>query len=60
MADVLKIKLVKSLCGASKTQKATAQALGLNKVGHTVEQKDNPATRGMINKLSHLVSFEEA
>ncbi|MGI6545035.1 MAG: 50S ribosomal protein L30 [Fastidiosipilaceae bacterium] len=60
MAEVLKITLKKSLCGASQTQKATAQALGLSKIGKVVEQKDNPAIRGMIRKLSHLVTFEEA
>ena len=55
----LKITLVKSTIGAMKAQKATVEALGLRKIGQSVEQKDNPATRGMIQKVSHLVSVEE-
>lgn len=60
MADVLKITLKKSLSGASQSQKKTAQALGLKKIGTVVEHKDNAAIRGMVNKLSHLATCEEA
>ncbi|MDX1358354.1 MAG: 50S ribosomal protein L30 [Clostridia bacterium] len=55
----LKITLVKSTIGAMKAHKATIEALGLRKIGQTVEQKDNPAIRGMLQKVSHLVSVEE-
>ena len=54
----LKITLVKSLNRANKNQLATAEALGLGKIGQTIVQKDNPAIRGMIRKLSHLVTAE--
>lgn len=55
----LRITLKKSTIKAKQDQKATVAALGLRKVGQTVEQKDNPQIRGMIQKVSHLVSVEE-
>jgi len=55
----LKITLVKSPIGYNKRQKGTVAALGLKKVNQTVEHDDNPVIRGMINKVSHLVSIEE-
>ena len=55
----LKITLKKSTIGALKVHKATVEALGLRKIGQTVEQQDNPQIRGMIAKVSHLLSVEE-
>lgn len=55
----LKIKLVKSINRSLKNQKATVIALGLHKIGSSVEQLDNPQIRGMIKTVSHLVSVEE-
>ncbi len=55
----LKITLVKSTIKAREKQAATVRALGLKKIGSFVEQQDNPQTRGMIKKVSHLVSVEE-
>ena len=54
------IKLVKSLIGRKKDQIATAQSLGLRKVGDTTTQPDNAQTQGKINKLSHLIEVTEA
>lgn len=59
MAELLKITLVKSTIGAKPKQKSTMEALGLTKLNKTVEQKDNAAIRGMIDKVSHLVKVEE-
>lgn len=59
MANEIKITLVKSTIGAKPNQKKNIVALGLNKLNSTVIKKDNPATRGMINVVSHLVSVEE-
>lgn len=59
MSDKLKITLVKSTIGAKPKQKAIAKALGLTKMNKTVEQKDNPAIRGMIDKVAHLIKVEE-
>ena len=58
MATV-KIKLVKSLNGRIKKHIATAESLGLHKIGHTVVKQDNPAIRGMIFKVKHMVKVEE-
>lgn len=55
----LKITLKKSTIGALKVHKATVEALGLRKIGQTVEKQDNPQTRGMIAKVTHLLSVEE-
>ena len=55
----LRVTLVKSPIGYSKSQKATVRALGLRRMNHTVEHVDNPALRGMIFKVSHLVKVEE-
>lgn len=55
----LRVKWVKSSIGYSKDQKETIRALGLRKLQHTVEHEDNPAMRGMIRKVSHLVQVEE-
>lgn len=55
----LKITLVKSFNKAKEKQVATVKALGLRKIGSFVEQNDNPQIRGMINKVSHLVTVEE-
>ena len=55
----LKITLKKSLIGRKKDQIATAKALGLKKVNAVVEQNDNPQIRGMVNKISHMVTVEE-
>ncbi len=59
MADTLKITLVKSPIGAIPKQRATVEALGLHKVGQSVEQKNNNATKGQIQKIRHLVKVEE-
>jgi large subunit ribosomal protein L30 len=55
----LKITLKKSINKAKEKQVATVKALGLKKIGSFVEQNDNPQIRGMITKVSHLVSVEE-
>ena len=55
----LRVTLVKSTIGYSKRQKATVRALGLRRINHTVEHVDNPALRGMLFKVSHLIKVEE-
>ena len=56
----LKIKLVKSIIGAKKDQIATAESLGLKKIGNETIQPDNEQTRGKVNKIIHLVEVTEA
>lgn len=55
----LRIKWVRSAIGHPKDQKATIHALKLRKLQQTVEHEDNPAIRGMVRKVSHLVEVEE-
>ena len=55
----LKITLVRSPLGRKQNQIRTVEALGLKRIRHTVEKDDNPAIRGMINTVSHLVEVEE-
>jgi len=59
MANELKITLVKSTIGAIPKHRKTVQALGLRKLNRSTIKKDNPATRGMINQISHMVKVEE-
>lgn len=58
-SKTLKVTWVKSVIGYSARQKNTVRALGLRRLGQTVEHKDTPAIRGMIDKVSHLVAVEE-
>ena len=55
----LRVKYVKSAIGYPKDQKATIQSLGFRKLQQTVEHSDEPAIRGMIRKVAHLVQVEE-
>ena len=59
MTKKLAITLKRSLIGRKPNQRKTVQALGLRKRHQTVIQQDNPAIRGMINKVSHLVEVKE-
>ena len=58
-SKTLKITWVKSTIGYSSRQKNTVRALGLRRLRQTVEHKDTPAIRGMLEKVAHLVSVEE-
>jgi len=55
----IRVTLVRSPIGYSKDQKDTVLALGLRRMHQTVEHRDNPAVRGMIRKVVHLVQVEE-
>ena len=59
MADKLKVTLVKSTIGAIPKQRATVEALGLQKIGKTVELPNNDAVKGMVWHVRHLVKVEE-
>ncbi|CAG9610055.1 50S ribosomal protein L30 [Pseudoneobacillus rhizosphaerae] len=59
MANKLQITLTRSVIGRSQDQRDTVIALGLRKTNQTVEQQDNAAIRGMINKVAHLVTVKE-
>jgi large subunit ribosomal protein L30 len=56
----LKVTLVKSKYGRLKSHKACVAGLGLRKMHQTVTVVDTPENRGMINRVSYLLSVEEA
>lgn len=56
---MLRVKLVRSVIGNQQDQRATVRSLGLKKIHQVVEVPDTPVTRGMINKVTHLLSVEE-
>ncbi len=56
----LKVTLVKSRYGRLKSHKACVAGLGLRKIHQTVTVIDTPENRGMINRVSYLLSVEEA
>lgn len=55
----LSITLKKSSIGSSKKQRTTLRTLGFTKREQTLTQPDNPAIRGMINQVSHLLEVKE-
>lgn len=57
--ETVSIKLVKSLIGAKKDQIATANSLGLRKIGDVVSQPDNAATQGKVAKIIHLIEVSK-
>ncbi len=56
----LKVTLKKSTIGRLKTHRDCARGLGLRHTHHTVTVIDTPENRGMINKISYMLSVEEA
>lgn len=55
----LRITLVRSTIGKKPDHRATVRALGLTKIGKTVEHEDTPQIRGMINKVKYMLKVEE-
>lgn len=55
----IRVTWVRSAIGYTKDQKATVKALGFRRLHQTVEHKDTPALRGMLNKVIHLLKIEE-
>jgi large subunit ribosomal protein L30 len=54
----MKVTQVKSRNGANKIQLDTLRSLGLRRIGHTVEVKDNEQARGMVHRVRHLVRVD--
>ncbi len=55
----LKVTLVKSKFGRLKSHRACVRGLGLRRIRHSVTVVDTPENRGMINRISYLISVEE-
>ena len=60
MAKKIKVTKVKSAINRTQRQKRTLEALGLKKIGQVIEHEATSSVMGMVNKVSHLVSVEEA
>ncbi|MFT4872170.1 50S ribosomal protein L30 [Congregibacter sp.] len=56
---IIKVTQTKSTSGRLKNHRACVAGLGLRRIGHTVEVEDTPSVRGMINKVSYMLSVEE-
>lgn len=59
MSGILKVTLVKSMIGRPEKHRRVLRGMGLTKLNKTVELKDIPSVRGMINQVSHLVKVED-
>lgn len=59
MSSRVRVTLRKGLVGRPADQRGTVRALGLKRIGQTVEKEDRPEIRGMIFKVKHLVEVEE-
>lgn len=55
----LRITQIKSKIGYPEDQRATLRSLGLRKIRQQVIRPDNPAVRGMVHKIRHLITVEE-
>jgi len=58
-AKMLRVRQVRSVIGYNKKQAEVVRGLGLRRIGPTVEVIDHPATRGMVQKVRHLVEVVE-
>ena len=56
---MIKVTLTKSSNGRIKSHRACVAGLGLRRMHQTVEVEDTPAVRGMINKVSYLLEWEQ-
>ena len=54
-AKTVRVTLIRSPIGAKKNHVATVRGLGLRRIHHTVELKDTPEVRGMINSINYMV-----
>jgi large subunit ribosomal protein L30 len=55
----VRIELVRSMIRSKPKQRGTVKALGLGRIGSSVERDATPVVLGMINTISHLVKVEE-
>jgi large subunit ribosomal protein L30 len=60
MASRIVVRQVRSAIGSSQKIRRVLRALGLRRVGQEREKPDNPAVRGMIDKVQHLVEVRES
>ena len=56
----LRITQTRSQIGQTQRHRGTLRALGLGRIGRSVERTDSPETLGMLRKVRHLVKIEES
>ncbi len=56
---MIRVTLVKSLIGRLPSHKACVAGLGIRRMHQTVEVKDTPENRGMVNKISYMLKVED-
>ena len=59
-SNTLRVTQVRSAIGRLRRHKACLSGLGIRRMHHTVEVADTPENRGMINKISYMLSVEES
>ena len=59
MASTLKLKQVRSSNGSSQKQKDSLQTLGLGRIGKSSERPDDPAVRGLVRSVGHLIEVDD-
>jgi large subunit ribosomal protein L30 len=59
VSKALKITQIRSQIGQSERHRGTLRALGLGKIGRTVERPESPELAGMLRKVRHLVRVED-
>ena len=59
MSTKLQVTLVKSTIGRPKKHRDIVAGLGLKRLNHSVEHADTPEIRGMISKISHMLSVAQ-
>jgi large subunit ribosomal protein L30 len=59
MPDNLRVTLVKSVVSTNPDARRTVRALGLHRIGETVELPDNPAVRGQIRAVRYLLTVND-
>lgn len=58
MSNKLEITLTRSLIGRTERQRRTVQTLGLKKINDSIVREDTPVVRGMVDKISHIISVK--
>jgi large subunit ribosomal protein L30 len=58
MAGTLKLRQVRSSNGASRKQKDSLRTLGLGRIGKSAERPDDPAVRGVMRSVEHLIEVD--
>jgi large subunit ribosomal protein L30 len=59
MAATLKLKQVRSSNGSSRKQRDSLRTLGLGRIGKSAERPDDPAVRGLVRSVEHLLEVDD-